>query len=198
MRVDDHALTGLQGLASDYASIMMDAEELSDLGLAILNSERDGRVVCAEIGTFVGQTATFALEVCRANGVDLKWLAIDPHGFFQGADEANPQGNLEELCRRISLSGGVDHILPLVCTSDRAASMLLPDFDLVVVDGFHSEEQASSDLRCYYPLLRRGGCLFLDDYVPAYPGVMAAWDAFSQAHQPKIIVQTWYVWAQKP
>jgi FkbM family methyltransferase len=69
-----------------------------------------------------------------------------------------------------------DTVVVLEMSSDKAFAVIetlgIGPFDLVHVDGSHSEEQALRDVRQWAPLVRPGGILVLDDIL--WPSVRAA------------------------
>lgn len=65
-----------------------------------------------------------------------------------------------------------------------AAHEVVPD--MVYLDGSHEEEDVADDLVRYFGLLRPGGVIFGDDYVPDWPGVVAAVDQFARSRRLKV------------
>jgi predicted O-methyltransferase YrrM len=60
-------------------------------------------------------------------------------------------------------------------------------FDLITVDGDHSESGAETDLQNCWPLLRDGGILAFDDIAhPNYPGLPDVLDRFLAANKDAI------------
>ena len=115
-------------------------------------------LVCAEIGTWCGWTAILmALSGARV-------LCVDP---FTGADEqthaaASRLGGatLERFIANAWMAGVGDRVVGVVGFSVEVAQML-PDevFDLVFIDGDHSEVSVKADCLAWAPKVRPGGAL---------------------------------------
>ena len=52
--------------------------------------------------------------------------------------------------------------------------------DFIYIDGDHSEEGVFADLQAWWPKLRAGGIMGMDDYNPGYPGLLNAVKRFGQ------------------
>ncbi len=89
------------------------------------------------------------------------------------------------------LKGHRDIVTPFPQTSLNAAEVfasLRLEVDLAYIDGSHSYEDVSADLKAWYPLLRDGGMLIGDDYTERWPGVVKAVDEFSERHDLRLDV----------
>ena len=176
---------------------MMDAFELTRLGELVLSSCRGNNLVALEIGAFIGQTTGFCLEILKHSGIQPHWICVDPFEFLETADGLNPQGVSGQFIENVKRSGMAQFVSTIMTTSERAVALTPPVLDLVIVDGFHSYEICCSDLYNYAPRLRPGGGLFIDDYAPAYPGVVQAVDEFLDAHPNfAVIEKRWFVSAK--
>ena len=180
--------TTLTALATTYSSPMMDAFELTRLGELALSSCRGNNIVALEIGAFIGQTTVFCLEVLKHSGLQPHWICVDPFEFLETADGQNPQGISGQFIENVKRSGMAQFVSTIMSTSERAVALTPPVLDLVIIDGFHSYEVCRSDLYNYAPRLTGGG-LFIDDYGPAYPGVMQAIDEFLAAHPDFMVIE---------
>ena len=89
--------------------------------------------------------------------------------------------------------------LPLACFSYDAAPVVADNVGVLVVDGDHSYPVVTRDLRLFAPKVRPGGFLFIDDYGPAYPGVVQAVDEFL-ADQPGFVLhaKSYFVVLERP
>mgnify|MGYP000694307990 CR=1 FL=1 len=114
-----------------------------------------------EIGTFMGGTATIFLTILD----DCKLIAIDnwsegPYEPFASLKEA-----FEHHMRCFIEQGRVEVIDG--DSRDIGRNWNRP-IDLLYIDGDHSYEVCSADIRNFTPWVRRGGYVFVDDYdVPA-------------------------------
>jgi cephalosporin hydroxylase len=185
-------------LANAHATVMIDPVELQVLADCIQKVARNSKVACIEIGSWHGKTAVFAHKVLH--DIDLIWLAVDPMSLYgEPVETNNPTGSEQELLANIQSNHAVDRILPLISGSNAAAKVLRSDWDFIFIDGYHSFEQTLNDLENYWPLLRLGGILMLDDYVDAYPGVKQAWDEFqhSKSQNIRVLKKEWFIVAEK-
>ena len=63
-------------------------------------------------------------------------------------------------------------------------------FDLILVDGDHSEEGGAADLRNVWPLCAPGGCIVFHDVChPAHRYLSGVWDRFVATHVDEIRVE---------
>jgi hypothetical protein len=186
----------IRELARQHASAMMDEEELRYLaGTLMLRSWEDDAFV-VEIGAYIGQTTIFMAKVLAALGKRVPILSIDPFERTQ-PDALNPQGVYEAYMRN-AVGHGVDDVcLPLVAFSEHAAAVVPNRIGLLVIDGAHHYEAVHSDLMLYTNKIVPNGYLFLDDYGPAYPGVVQAADEFfSTSSRFEILHLSYFVVAQ--
>lgn len=99
------------------------------------------------------------------------------HGF--------PQVYFQFLANVIR-TGHTDRIVPFPNTTDVGAeyfqSIGLTDIDLLYIDAAHTFEAVYADIRNWWPLVRRGGTVFGDDFIPEYPGVEQAVTRFCGEH----------------
>ena len=119
-----------------------------------------GRRRVLEVGSAWGfSTVLLAQQGCMV-------YAVDPHEDFHSADvwAAN--------CRRYRVAHSV---VPIEKRSQEALPPL-PEhtFDLMFIDGDHSEEVASFDCRQALRLVKPGGIIAVHDYTPRWPGVLQA------------------------
>ena len=79
----------------------------------------------------------------------------------------------------------LQQVFPMPMTSLTAALILRHwqvQADLVYVDAGHTLVEVETDLELYSKVLRPGGVLLGDDYLPEWPGVIAAADGFGRRH----------------
>ena len=152
--------------------------------------------VGAEIGVHRGDFSVTLLRHVRARRLYL----IDPWRFaddplksssWYGGSQGRGQANIDRRYRRV-LRRFADEIRTGTVIVHRGSSVdvaaKIPDasLDWVYIDGDHSYEGVSADLRTYVPKLRKGGLLAGDDYSrsPAWwgEGLRRAVHEFVQAH----------------
>jgi hypothetical protein len=163
------------GWATAHQSSMMDAHELTSLAAALAAYDwRDGEFV-VEIGAYLGHTTVFMGKVLRRLGKCVSILSIDPFERFQ-PNPLNPQGDYSAYVASVVANQMEQVCLPLACCSSDAAGVVADNVGVLIIDGDHTYAAVAADLRLYAPKVRPGGFLFIDDYGPAYPGVMQAVD----------------------
>jgi predicted O-methyltransferase YrrM len=137
-----------------------------------------------EIGSAYGHSA---INMAQA-GAKLV-VAIDPH-----AGE-NPD-SLDRMVANIAVHGLQDRITIWCAKSAMVLPLLEPRiFDLVFIDGDHSEDAVANDVRHAWRLLKSGGTLAAHDHgEDSCPGVKAALDAW---RKPDEVIDTLWI-ARKP
>jgi predicted O-methyltransferase YrrM len=129
-----------------------------------------------EIGRFKGGST---VVMASAMAPTARLLSFDLHVPQPGGvDGATLDGELSEALRRFGLVERVE----LRVADSRTVDLPEPGLDLLFVDGDHSYEGSSADLRRWAPLVRGGGHVVAHDavdtggYGTAYPGVAQAFD----------------------
>ena len=130
-----------------------------------------------EIGSYCGKSAVYIGSAVKKN--NQKLYSIDHHKgseeqqpgeqFFD-PDLINKEGNgidtLPYFLETISSSGLEKTVIPIVSSSEEAYQDLKIKFDMVFIDGGHSEEAAQNDYRLWSKRLRPGGLLAIHDVFP--------------------------------
>lgn len=113
--------------------------------------------------------------------------------LVRGVMEGN-EGRFWETAEQYGYAGRVRHLKK---NSDRAAS-LCPDstFDLILVDGNHSEVIALSDMQLYWPKVKPGGTMLIHDYTTRFPGVIRACQRWGVPY--RVFAGTSLAYARKP
>ncbi len=109
---------------------------------------------------------------CQLYGFDM-WMAD-----YAGMPNPGPDFVADEL-RRIGFQGHLDLVSGDSHQTVPAFLSEHPDltFDLINIDGDHSEDGARADLETVLPRLRVGGAIVLDDIVhPQHPYLEDVWD----------------------
>jgi predicted O-methyltransferase YrrM len=134
-----------------------------------------------EIGVRRGRTACTVARACPS---------VEIHAFdmwiqgYAGMDNPGPDFVRQELRKhghtgKVNFTDGDSHVT--VPAYLRAHPDL--EFDLILVDGDHSEEGALADLLTVLPRLRKGGVIAFDDIVhPAHPYLLKVWRKAMEKH----------------
>jgi hypothetical protein len=178
-------------LATEFASGMMDAHELLHLAGTLAAYPWDAGGIVVEIGAYEGRSAVFMARILRLLGQRASILSIDPFERVQ-PDPLNPQGHYAAYLATVAREGLDGICLPLVAFSQDAAPVVPASIAVLVVDGGHHYPTVKQDLALYGPKVLPRGLIFIDDYVPAYPGVMRAADEYFAASPEFERVHTTY------
>ena len=157
-----------------------------------LVSSLAGDIICAEVGTWTGNTAKAMIEAgaSRVYCID-HWLGSDhdPSGAF--ARQYGQRKLFEQFCVNVA-EYLPDKIVPLVGTSELWASVLPhQSFDFIFIDAGHEYEEAMQDIILWLPHVKPGGILAGHDYaIRMFPGVTQAVHEFAESrpdldHYPK-------------
>jgi hypothetical protein len=134
-----------------------------------------GSAAVAEVGVWKGGWATAILQNTSRSTI---FLGIDP---FPNASDVK-----QILLERIG-SLGLGERFSLVDSFDQVPKK--PLFDLIHVDGMHTEDQVAIDLLASAARLKDDGVLVVDDYSsPWFPGVQAAMYGFLQDQDFRIFL----------
>lgn len=131
---------------------------LYEEGKALWELAKDKRVL--EIGSYCGKST-----ICIGQSAEVVH-AVDPH---DGRATPKPKGTMQEMQENLTRYG-VDrwvHIIQGTLATNSRTSFELSycgPFDLIFIDGDHSEESVQSDVDAALPLLAPGGLLAFHDY----------------------------------
>lgn len=118
----------------------------------------------AEIGVFRAGTSSHVLQ----ENSRLRWLGVDTYQGMWAKHRIVAEQNLHPFKARAKLLD-----MPSEAVTD--AQVPLGSLDLVFIDGDHSEEHATLDIRQWAPRVRRGGIVAGHDHYDAhYEGVSVA------------------------
>jgi len=154
--------------------------------------ELDPKVI-VEVGVWKGASTLHMAEEMWRLGIPGVVLAVDT---FQGSAEHwlgehkvpmrdGKPSLYETFIENVRLMGLEEWIVPLPIDSINAAMVLTGlgvSVDMIHLDAAHDAMSVSMDLQAWWPLLRSGGVLIGDDYDPAFPGVVMAFDAFAERY----------------
>lgn len=145
---------------------------------------------CVEVGSWKGVSACRWAQLA---GPDCTVYCVDT--WLGGADQ---QGNVDykfprnrgyptvyfQFLANVKKNGYDSQIIPIPNTSHIGSLLLKRDgiwADICYIDASHDYYDVLRDLEDYWPLLRPGGALILDDY-SAFSGVYAAVATFVETH----------------
>lgn len=140
-----------------------------------------------EVGTWLGQSTSTMAQALKKHGLMNSCIvAVDTWlgsleqwktkefrqslGFQNGFPTLYPR-----FLSNMLNAGSADMIIPLPLPSLIAARYLQEqhlEADLIYIDGSHDEKDVYEDIVAYWPLLKRSGCVFGDDW--SWPSVVAA------------------------
>jgi hypothetical protein len=187
----------VQPLCEQFASVMMDANELLHLAATLVAYPPNQEAIVVEIGSYIGMTTVFMAKVLKLLGRQTPILSIDPFERVQ-PDALNPQGVYSAYVQNTAAHGVASVCLPLAAFSQDAAPVVPATAGVLVVDGGHHYPVVSDDLKLYIPKVRSKGLVFIDDYGPAYPDVMRAVDEyFTGSRSFGILHKSHFVIAQR-
>ncbi|MDC0590757.1 class I SAM-dependent methyltransferase [Gammaproteobacteria bacterium] len=132
---------------------------------------------CLEIGSYCGKSAVYLGKAVKEN--DQKLYSIDHH---KGSEEQQPGEEYFDPDLRNKNGDGIDtlpffldtieksdlegFVIPIVSTSEEAYEDLNINFDMVFIDGGHSEEAAQKDYDLWTQRINIGGLLAIHDVFP--------------------------------
>ena len=132
---------------------------------------------CLEIGSYCGKSAVYLGKAVKEN--DQKLYSIDHH---KGSEEQQPGEEYFDPDLRNRDGDGIDtlpffletieksdlegFVIPIVSTSEEAYEDLNINFDMVFIDGGHSEKAAQKDYDLWTQRINAGGLLAIHDVFP--------------------------------
>jgi len=127
-----------------------------------------------EIGSLLGRST-----VCMAS-VASRVIAVDPHDGSAIRTKRKGQDTLPEFTANINAAGVADRITVIRSRVQDVTAWPVDSFDVVFIDGEHTEAACSRDLQIALSSLAPGGVIAVHDYGPRspHPGVKPAVDKF--------------------
>ena len=159
--------------------------------------------IIIEVGVWKGASTIHMLKICRELGLDTKIYCIDTWlGAIEFYTRQNSDRNLNlkhgypqiyyQFISNIINEGFINSVIPIPLPSN-VAWQLVPDADLIYIDGSHEYEDVKNDIVTYKKKLKQGGVIFGDDYGnDEFPGVK---QAVLELTKP-IIINKWH-WMEK-
>ncbi len=127
-----------------------------------------------EVGSWLGVSAIFMAELLDE---DSKIYCVDPWIPYPEMDDMPELQERLKIAYEQFLSNCIhkkvtDKVVPMRMTSLEAHNFFEADIDLVYIDGSHSEENVTLDIKKWYKKLKSGGIICGDDF--PHPSVKAA------------------------
>lgn len=132
---------------------------------------------CLEIGSYCGKSAVYLGMAVKENGQKL--YSVDHH---KGSEEQQPGEEYFDPDLKSKDGDGIDtlpffldtieksklqsFVIPIVSTSEEANEDLDINFDMIFIDGGHSEEAAQKDYDLWTHRINIGGILAIHDVFP--------------------------------
>ena len=132
---------------------------------------------CLEIGSYCGKSAVYLGMAVKENGQKL--YSVDHH---KGSEEQQPGEEYFDTDLKSKDGDGIDtlpffldtieksklqsFVIPIVSTSEEANEDLDINFDMIFIDGGHSEEAAQKDYDLWTHRINIGGILAIHDVFP--------------------------------
>lgn len=134
-----------------------------------------------EIGTREGDSLRIVVQ--SSDSLE-RIVCADMWGTLYGG---TGRGSHEHIERMLQLQLYVGDVRFLDGDSRQTIPTLAEEFDLVLVDGDHSEEGGAADLANTWPLVARGGCLVFHDIThPEHRYLLGVWERFVDEHAGEI------------
>jgi hypothetical protein len=171
--------------------------------------------VAVEVGAWKGATSTVFANAMRQARPDSCLVCVDTWlgSIEHFTNPPSPEWDLRPLLEHgfprlyehwlttIIHENAQDIVVPLANTSTTAAKWfsrvgLNPGF--IFIDAGHDEDDVTTDINAWWPLLQPGGILAGDDWSPMWPGVVQAVTKFCEYNDltPQVIGPNWII--QKP
>lgn len=163
----------------------------------LMEGLRPARVI--EVGSWKGASAIHMAGLAKALGIDGftlvcvdTWLGSPEHWRVRDHPDFLPSLRLrngypqlyQQFLANVIHAGHADCIVPFPIASSGAAQFLRGRgvaFDATYIDAGHEYPSVRADLEAFWPLLRKGGVMFGDDFIPAWHGVVRAVSEFAEA-----------------
>lgn len=164
------------------------------------------RLHAAEIGVFAGATSEYLLREVpdlHLTMVD-PWKAAEPGSTYAKSGDRVAKLTQAEMDEVAGIADdrtvGIGHRQLMRTTSVEAAAMAPAWFDLIFLDGEHTYEALSADMKAWWPHLLPGGIFSGHDYGHfKFPGVTRAVEEFSAAEALDVETMPGRVWViRKP
>lgn len=172
--------------------------------------------LAVEVGAWKGASSVVFAKAIRDANPDACLVCVDTWlgSIEHFTNPPSPQWDLRPLLEHgfprlyehwmttVMRAGLQDTIVPLANTSTTAAKWfarteIKPGF--IFIDAGHDEDDVTTDINAWWPLLQPGGIMAGDDWSPMWPGVEQAVTKFCNSQSnlsPQVIGPNWLI--QKP
>ena len=134
-----------------------------------------------EIGTREGDSLRVVVEHAYTLG---KVVCADTWGSEWGGTGRGDPSHIDAMLAAMLYVGDVAY---LTGDSRQTIPTLAEPFDLILVDGDHSEEGGRADLENVWPICAPGGCIAFHDIThPAHPYLERVFDEWAESHADDI------------
>lgn len=132
-----------------------------------------------EIGTREGGSVSLMLDWAPR----LQTIVVSDTwgGEYGGTSRGNP----DHIVKLLDDRQYTGFFLALTGDSKQTVPTMTAQFDMILVDGDHSANGASTDIKNCWPLLRTGGILVVDDIV-LHPYIQGIFDSFASSVPSKV------------
>ena len=121
--------------------------------------------VIVEIGSWKGKS-TIWLGKGSKEGKSIEIYAIDPHeGLMKVKEKYQENSTLNEFKKNIRTAKVDDIIIPIIKTSEEAATSFDKPIGLIFIDGLHEYEYSKSDFNLWFPKVIYDGYMAFHDTV---------------------------------
>lgn len=140
-------------------------------------SESHDGATFVEVGCFLGRSTAYLGSRIALAGKKITVYGVDP---WLGWSGNCPTSTFADFLGNMVQAGLIDIIVPLRMMSAQAGRLFDDQsVDFCFIDGDHTYEAVSEDVRTWFPKIRNGGIIGGHDYVnPLHPGVKQAVDEF--------------------
>jgi cephalosporin hydroxylase len=155
--------------------------ELTELAEQLLAFPWEPDYIIVEIGTYKGKTPIMMAKALAT--IDKYPLIVSIDAFERVTPTPlNCRGNYATTIAGILEAKLGSQCIVISASSSDVEDIIPYRIGALIIDGWHSYEQASADLRNYMPKVVPGGFCLVDDYCDFYPGVIQAVDEYLAAH----------------
>lgn len=146
-----------------------------------------------EIGSWQGKSTSYLARAAKdsANG---RVFAVDHFKGNVGKENMYRVGNsaatsIYDMFNKNIYSLGLDDVVAAVPLSSKAAHAQLcgRTFRFIFIDGDHTYEGVSEDIKLFSPLLQPGGIMAFDDFDSTFPGLVKAVSEWVARAKPSAI-----------
>lgn len=164
--------------------------DFQDVYNLAISQAHDGATF-VEIGCFLGRSTAFLGSRIALARKKITVYGVDP---WLGWENNRPSSTFADFLGNMIQAGLIDIIVPLRMMSVQAGRLFDDQsVDFCFIDGDHTYEAMSEDLRTWFPKIRNGGIIGGHDYInDLHPGVKHAVDEFFK-DQVTVSGMSWHI-----